>query len=229
MKKTQPDLTSGLGWLGTILTYIKEYGVLNIIRAIILFIIFFLTLKICYDPSFLFETYKTYKETIHQIETTEREKIDREIKLMLPGMLYKYHADRVWIIQCHNGISDWRFGSMRFEMCKEGVESIKEQYLDFPLSWIDLYYYLKEHKTFIGNVEKLKSVDKTLYDRFLKNDVHYVACILVQDEDGQPSGVLGYTWTDETHIQKYEDKIREYLWEDKGTLKSYLKPIIYKF
>lgn len=229
MKKQQPDLTGGLTNLGTILNYIKEYGVLNIIRAIVLFAIFFLTLKICYDPSFLVETYQTYKEAAHKIETEERERVDREIKILLPGMLYKYHADRVWIIQCHNGISDWRFGSMRFEKCREGISSIKEQYLDFPLSWIDLYYYLKENKTFIGSIEELKSVDATLYERFKHNDVHYIACVLIQDESGQPSGVLGYTWTGETNIHNYENKISEYLWEDRGVLKAYLKPITYKF
>ncbi len=95
MKKQQPDLNASLGYLGTILTYIKEYGVLNIIRAIILFVIFFLTLKICYDPAFLFNTYKEYKAAIHQIETEEREEMDKNIRLMLPGLLYKYHADRV--------------------------------------------------------------------------------------------------------------------------------------
>lgn len=228
MAKTQPDIAAGLGWLGTLLQYIKDYGVLNIIRALALFVLLFLTLKICYDPSFLFKTYQEYKNQLHTIETIERTEADKRIKMMLPTYLYKYHSDRVWIIQCHNGISDWRYGSMRFEVCQEGVPSIKEEYEDFHLSWLDLYYYLEDNMIFIGSTEELKSIDATLYHRFVKNGVKYLACIMLQDDSGHPIGVLGHTWTGDITIESFKGKLRDYLIEDRGAIKEYLKPISYK-
>ena len=46
---------------------------------------------------------------------------------------------------------------MRFEKCVNAV-SIKEDYVDFNLTWLDMPFYLKENETFIGSIEDLKLV-----------------------------------------------------------------------
>lgn len=104
----------------------------------------------------------------HVKELHKRTEYDQQIKSLLPVYLYKYHADRVWIIQYHNGIMDWQHGTMRFELCNDEVESIKNQYDDFNLTWINLPYYLKENEVFIGDIVKLDSIDSTLYTQLEK-------------------------------------------------------------
>lgn len=225
MAKTKPDIDSGLSWLERILQLCKEYGVFNILKGLFILIMLSLTLRICYDPSFLFDKYTNYMAQRHAKELHKRTEYDQQIKSLLPVYLYKYHADRVWIIQYHNGIMDWQHGTMRFELCNDEVESIKNQYNDFNLTWINLPYYLKTNEVFIGDIVKLDSIDSTLYTQLKKNNVQYLACTIIKDNSGYPIGVLGVTWKNiPPNIDRLQNKIHNYLIDDRADIKTLIQP-----
>lgn len=224
MAKTKPDIDSGLSWLERILQLCKEYGVFNILKGLFILIMLSLTLRICYNPSFLFDKYTDYMTQRHAKELYERTEYDQQIKSLLPVYLYKYHADRVWIIQYHNGIMDWQHGTMRFELCNDEVESIKNQYNDFNLTWINLPYYLKKNEVFIGDIVKLDSIDSTLYTQLKKNNVQYLACIIIKDNSGYPIGILGVTWKNiPPNIDRLQNKIHNYLIDDRADIKTLIQ------
>lgn len=224
MAKTKPDIDSGLSWLERILQLCKEYGVFNILKGLFILIMLSLTLRICYNPSFLFDKYTDYMTQRHVKELYKRTEYDQQIKSLLPVYLYKYHADRVWIIQYHNGIMDWQHGTMRFELCNDEVESIKNQYNDFNLTWINLPYYLKENEVFIGDIVKLDSIDSTLYTQLKKNDVQYLACTIIKDSSGYPIGILGVTWKNiPPNIDSLQNKIHNYLIDDRADIKTLIQ------
>lgn len=229
MAKTKPDINSGLSWLERILQLCKEYGVFNILKGLFILIMLSLTLRICYNPSFLFDKYTDYMTQRHTKELYERTEYDQQVKSLLPVYLYKYHADRVWIIQYHNGIMDWQHGTMRFELCNDDVESIKNQYNDFNLTWINLPYYLKENEVFIGDMVKLDSIDSTLYTQLKKNDVQYLACTIIKDSSGYPIGILGVTWKNiPPNIDSLQNKIHNYLIDDRADIKTLIQSIYNK-
>lgn len=224
MAKTKPDINSGLSWLERILQLCKEYGVFNILKGLFILIMLSLTLRICYNPSFLFDKYTDYMTQRHTKELYERTEYDQQVKSLLPVYLYKYHADRVWIIQYHNGIMDWQHGTMRFELCNDDVESIKNQYNGFNLTWINLPYYLKENEVFIGDIVKLDSIDSTLYTQLKKNDVQYLACTIIKDSSGYPIGILGVTWKNiPPNIDSLQNKIHNYLIDDRTDIKTLIQ------
>lgn len=224
MAKTKPDIDSGLSWLERILQLCKEYGVFNILKGLFILIMLSLTLRICYNPSFLFDKYTDYMTQRHAKELHKRTEYDQQIKSLLPVYLYKYHADRIWIIQYHNGIMDWQHGTMRFELCNDEVESIKNQYNDFNLTWIDLPYYLKTNEVFIGDMVKLDSIDSTLYTQLKKNNVQYLACTIIKDNSGYPIGILGVTWKNiPPNIDRLQNKIHNYLIDDRADIKTLIQ------
>lgn len=224
MAKTKPDIDSGLSWLERILQLCKEYGVFNILKGLFILIMLSLTLRICYNPSFLFDKYTDYMTQRHAKELHKRTEYDQQIKSLLPVYLYKYHADRVWIIQYHNGIMDWQHGTMRFELCNDEVESIKNQYNDFNLTWINLPYYLKTNEVFIGDMVKLDSIDSTLYTQLKKNNVQYLACTIIKDNSGYPIGILGVTWKNiPPNIDRLQNKIHNYLIDDRADIKTLIQ------
>lgn len=224
MAKTKPDIDSGLSWLERILQLCKEYGVFNILKGLFILIMLSLTLRICYNPSFLFDKYTDYMIQRHAKELHKRTEYDQQIKSLLPVYLYKYHADRVWIIQYHNGIMDWQHGTMRFELCNDEVESIKNQYNDFNLTWINLPYYLKTNEVFIGDMVKLDSIDSTLYTQLKKNNVQYLACTIIKDNSGYPIGILGVTWKNiPPNIDRLQNKIHNYLIDDRVDIKTLIQ------
>lgn len=224
MAKTKPDIDSGLSWLERILQLCKEYGVFNILKGLFILITLSLTLRICYNPSFLFDKYTDYITQRHAKELHKRTEYDQQIKSLLPVYLYKYHADRIWIIQYHNGIMDWQHGTMRFELCNDEVESIKNQYNDFNLTWINLPYYLKTNEVFIGDMVKLDSIDSTLYTQLKKNNVQYLACTIIKDNSGYPIGILGVTWKNiPPNIDRLQNKIHNYLIDDRADIKTLIQ------
>lgn len=224
MAKTKPDIDSGLSWLERILQLCKEYGVFNILKGLFILIMLSLTLRICYNPSFLFDKYTDYMTQRHAKELHKRTEYDQQIKSLLPVYLYKYHADRIWIIQYHNGIMDWQHGTMRFELCNDEVESIKNQYNDFNLTWINLPYYLKTNEVFIGDMVKLDSIDSTLYTQLKKNNVQYLACTIIKDNSGYPIGILGVTWKNiPPNIDRLQNKIHNYLIDDGADIKTLIQ------
>lgn len=224
MAKTKPDIDSGLSWLERILQLCKEYGVFNILKGLFILIMLSLTLRICYNPSFLFDKYTDYMTQRHAKELHKRTEYDQQIKSLLPVYLYKYRADRIWIIQYHNGIMDWQHGTMRFELCNDEVESIKNQYNDFNLTWINLPYYLKTNEVFIGDIVKLDSIDSTLYTQLKKNNVQYLACTIIKDNSGYPIGILGVTWKNiPPNIDRLQNKIHNYLIDDRADIKTLIQ------
>lgn len=216
--KKQPNIDSGLSWLGTLLNYIKQYGVFNIIKATMLLIILSFSLRLCFDPEYIFERYNKFVIEKHNIELQERAELDRQIKNNLPTYLYKYRADRVWIIQYHNGIMDWQHGTMRFELTRSNLEPVQTQYNDFNLTWLNLPYYLKDHNLFVGDLNELQKYDRVLYEQLAKNNVAYLACILIKDNTGKDIGIFGVTWAS---IPKDIDveTIVQRLYTDSGEIK----------
>lgn len=224
MAKIQQDIGEGLNWLGSILKYIKEYGVFKIIKALFLLVMLGLTLRLTYNPMLIFEKYTEYIRERHRTELEKRGEYDKQVKALLPVYLYKYHANRVWILQYHNGVMDWQHGTMRFEICKEDTPSIKDQYNNINLTWLNLPYYLQEHEIFIGNINEIKEIDPTLANQLEKNNITYLACTVIWDSEGHIIGVFGVTWSStEIDITTFKSKIYNYLIEDRTEIKTLIQ------
>lgn len=224
MAKNENEITIGLGWLDTILKTIKKYGVLEIIKALLLLFFVSTTIRICVDPGFLFEAWSEWSKRNHDKELVERNEKDEKLKNTLSQFLYKYHADRVFVIQYHNGTKDWQHGTMRFEKCLPNTVSMKSDYVNFNLTWLDLPFYLKENNLFIGSMSELESVDPVLHSQLINKNVDYLACVLIRNEYGEPQGIFGATWPEtDIDINTRIPKIHDYLLEDKITVKNLIK------
>lgn len=208
----------------TLLNSIKDYGVVNVIKTFMVMIMFGFVVRIMIDPTFLFKAYEQWTRTNHEIELTVREKNDLEVSKRMPVYLYKYHAERVFVVQYHNGISDWRYGSMRFEEHLPGIVPLKYEHSNIHLSWLRLPNYLRSNTLFIGSIEDFKNIDHTLYDSFIKCGTKYIAFINLTDTSGNPVGVFGVSWNKEIDLEYHLPKIKQYLYEDRGTLQNYVQP-----
>lgn len=218
------QITIGLGWLDTILKTIKKYGLLEIVKAMILLMLLSFTVRICIDPSFIFEAWKNWQDKYHDIELVERGTKDSVLKDHFELWVHKYHADRIFLIQYHNGTKDWQHGTMRFEKCVNNAVSIKNDYVDFNLTWLDMPYYLRENDSFVGSMDELKLVDPVLHNQLLPYKVDYIACILVKDETGDAQGIFGCTWPKtDIDISTKMSKIHDYLIEDRIIVRNLTK------
>ena len=83
---------------------------------------------------------------------------------------------------------------------------------------------MKTHTTFIGNLATLEPLDHVLYDRFRKNGIEYLACILLKDDIETPTGILGFTWENMNNIEYEESEIKENLIRYGAIIGQYIKP-----
>lgn len=224
MAKNENEITIGLGWLDTILKTIKKYGVLEIVKALLLLFFVSMTIRICIDPGFIFEAWTEWAKRNHDRELVERNEKDEKLKNTLGQFLYKYHADRVFVIQYHNGTKDWQHGTMRFEKCLPNTVSMKSDYVNFNLTWLDLPFYLKENDLFIGSMDELERIDPVLHSQLLNKNVDYLACVLIRNEYGEPYGIFGATWPEtDIDISTRVSKIHDYLIEDRIVVRNLTK------
>lgn len=221
MENQKPDYNTGFSLLGTILDYAKQHGWLQIFMALIVLPIAFLVIRICYDPGWVLEKVKNYQDEQHVIEQVERIRNDAKINEILPDILYSMNASNTWIIQYHNGRSDWTFGSMRFEFPRDGVVSIKKEFVDVHLSWFLIPQYLWTHRYFIGTIEEMEPIDNCMAKLLEKFKVKYVACIILR-KDNEPLGVLGVVWDNIEEVEYDKDTIRARLNNYAGKLEELL-------
>lgn len=161
-------------------------------------------------------------EERHKTELRIRMEKDERVKGVLPHYLTKYKANRVWIVNYHNGVMDWQHGTMRFELCYK-ANSIKTQYDNFNLTWLNLPFYLRDNEYFIGNVDELEEIDPMLALQFKKNNTYCMACIIIKDTYSYPLGVLGVTWDKEPeNWATIKLEVYKFLLEDRLELRSLL-------
>lgn len=166
---------------------------------ITLILIILLSCRIYYNPNPLFEEYNNYINRKQELELVQRANTDKKIKQLLSIYLNKYQGNRIWIIQYHHiEINDYMYGSMRFELCDKQTKSIKYQYTDFHLSWLNLPDYLRIHDSFIG---KLEEVDPVLSKR---NSTKYIICKLIRDYNNISISIFGISYLD-----KFSSKLLE--------------------
>jgi hypothetical protein len=83
MAEKHDEITLGLRWLDTILKTIKKYGILEIIKAMILLFLLSMTIRVCIDPSFIFKQYEIYRKDFHDKELVARNEKDEQLKTNL--------------------------------------------------------------------------------------------------------------------------------------------------
>ena len=213
------EKTGVLKWLETFVKFIRKYGLWEIVKSMIILMIISFTIYICSNPGMIIEKIEQYSKDKHEIELYNRTEHDAELKKELPFYLNKYHADRVFVIQYHNGTKDWQHGTMRFELCSEHAKSMRHNYDDFNLTWLNMPFYLKDHEYFIGSIDELKNIDSVLYNQLKEYNVEFVAFILLRTKDGMPSGIFGFTWPEVIiDLNTMRDKIHDYLIADRETV-----------
>lgn len=170
---------------------------------ITLILIILLSCRIYYNPSPLFEEYNNYRNQKHELELVQYANIDKKIKQLLSIYLDKYQGNRIWIIQYRVGINDYMHGSMRFELCDKQTKSIKHQYTDFNLNWLNLPNYLRIHDNFIGNLEE---VDPVLS---IRTNTKYIICKLIRDYNNIPIGIFGISYLDKLPNKLLETDLQQ--------------------
>ena len=206
---------TGLNWLDKALGMVEKYKLRTIFKALLIIIIISITVGFISNPTFIFEWYKRWEEDQHTERIEQRLQTNEKIHLACEKLMYKVGADRVMLLELHNGgtnIAGLPFlkASCIYEAMNEGVYPIADQYQQQQLSLIPFSSYLAQHTHWCGDVDELQAIDKTLYYRMVSNGTEHFAAKCIHGVNTPVAFIfVSFKEVPENHdCQKIREEIR---------------------
>lgn len=169
--------------LEKMLRLVVRYGVWNIIKAIMLLVAFIMVMWTATHMDTIFEKVIMKQETkevlYHESVMKHRTEIKPKIDLILKNTLDEMDADRVFVIEMHNGTNSlsglpFVYCEMTYETCKKGIMRVDDEYGSVVLSRYTLPYYMSENSVYCGTVDELEEIDPKLAHRMRDNGTYYI-------------------------------------------------------
>jgi len=197
---------------------VKKYGIWRVIEAIvILTAALYLIHNVSNIPQIVSDVFSHNKQqelVKHDAAIKTRRAIRPEIDDILHRSLSYLNADRVFIMELHNGTNSMSglpfiYGEMTYEDAKTGISHIDEDYVSINLSRFEFPIYLKNNRMFYGTIEELSEIDEKLAMRMKSNEATYIAIISLHGVTNE-LGYFGLTYCNGNKPAD-EESIREQL------------------
>lgn len=181
---------------------IKKHGIWRVIEAIvILSSAVYLVYNVSNIPEIVSDVFSHNKEkelVRHDAAINTRHTIRPEIDDILHRALSYLNADRVFIMELHNGTNNtaglpFIYGEMTYEEAKTGIIHIDEDYVSINLSRFEFPMYLMKNRMFYGSIDDLRKVDDKLAMRMESNEATYIAIISLHGVTNE-LGYFGVTY-----------------------------------
>lgn len=208
----EQKVDKGLGWLDKALNIVDKYKFRTIFKAIIIILIVAATVGFVSNPTYIFEKYKEWSDQQHKELLEKRMKNNEKLHLKAEQLLYRINADRVMILELHNGLENaaglpFSKCSATYEALNVGVKPIADQYQSVNLSLMPFATYLFEKGYWCGNVEDLAQIDRGLYYKMMANETtHFAACVVEGVDNALAFIFVSFKATDDNHKC---DEVRE--------------------
>lgn len=168
---------------------IEKYGWWKIIKATLFMLsLAFILFNIANLKNIVSDVIDEQNESeiiAHDTAMDFRRSIKEEIDGILNNVLTKTNADRVFVLELHNGTNNtaglpFIYAEMTYCAIAENIHHIDEDYINLNLSRFNFPLYLERNKYFYGDIEKLKKVDDKLALRLQSNGAKYIAIMSLQ-------------------------------------------------
>lgn len=174
------NVEKGLNWMDKALGMVEKYKFKTIFKAIFIIILVAMTVGFISNPTCIFEWYQRWEDQQHTERIEQRLQTNEKIHLACEKLMYKVGADRVMLLELHNGgtnIAGLPFlkASCIYESLNDGVYPIADQYQQQQLSLIPFSSYLAQHTHWCGDTDDLEALDRTLFYRMKSNGTEHFA------------------------------------------------------
>lgn len=120
------------------------------------------------------------KLEFHESALQMRKEIKPTVDSLLNRALTILDADRVAIIEMHNGTSNtaglpFLYGEMTYSVNSDSIYSVDNDYVNLNLSRFNFSYFFEKQHIWQGTTEEMAKIDSKLAQRIASNDVTYIA------------------------------------------------------
>lgn len=203
--------------------WVDKYGLLKMIEGLFFLVMTSLCvvfMSAAYRRSIAEAAQYTQNDT-HLLGTEVRYDVSAKINNKLLKMAHSLNADRGFVFEMHNGKENptnlpFNYCDMTYEEIDEthhSVQYINESYENVNMGKYSFPFYLSEHYYFIGDIHSFSEIDKKMGNRFLDDDINYIALIMIKTE--KAIGFLGFTFSEEPEMstEMIHGKIGSYVQE----------------
>lgn len=191
-----------LNLVDPIIKFIKNFGFARTIGYLVVFAC------VTFTAVSIFNIDNTIQNAIDKNQQVQIEAHDRaverryanspKIDQILNEVLYKYGADRVCVVEMHNGTKNvaglpFIYGEMTYEVCREGILPVDADYTQFNLSRLSFPTFMFEHNAFCGGMSDLSRIDEKFAERLLVNNSTYLCGYTLHGSE-TVIGYFGVIW-----------------------------------
>lgn len=173
-----------IGWLERLLKLKKDYGLGNILTAVMLLFITIIMGVVAFKPSVIVEEVQRIQSEQHQKAVDNRIKADPQIREAISELRIELGADRVFIVEAHNGGSNltnlpFLYVDMTYEAIRPGELNLEDEYKNVRLQRYSFCTYLYNNNYFYGSVKDLEVLDPVFSYRIQGDGVNYIGVLVI--------------------------------------------------
>lgn len=178
------NVDKGVSLIERVLGIIKKYSIFDFIKGCAVVLLTAAMIGLISNPTWVFEKYQEWQSKQHVEKLEIRLQNNKKLHILSEKLLYKIDADRVLILELHNGLSSnsglpFAKCSATYEALNDNVQPISDQYQDVNLSLMPFATELFNNHYWYGNTDELQEIDKALSYRMLSNDTsHFAGCVI---------------------------------------------------
>lgn len=176
-----------IGWLERLLKLKKDYGLGNILTAVMLLFITIVMGVVAFKPDIIVEEVQRIQTEQHQKAVDKRIKADPEIRDAITELRVELSADRVFIVEAHNGGSNltslpFLYVDMTYESVRQGEIQLEDEYKNVRLQRYNFCTYIYKNNYFYGSVQDVYEIDPIFSYRIQGDGVKYIAVLAIYGE-----------------------------------------------
>ena len=177
---TQAPTETGnvIGWLERILKLKRDYGLGGILTAIMLLFLTITVGTLAFKPDVFVNQIQKIQAKQHQEAVDRRIQADPQIREALLDLRQALNADRVFIVEAHNGGSNlsnlpFLYVDMTYENVRPGMPLLEEEYKNVRLQRYGFCTFLYNNNFWSGTLDELAEVDQAFSMRLRGDEVNH--------------------------------------------------------
>lgn len=219
-----------LNWMEKVAAFLTKYGIKNLFVSIMILFMTIIVGYYAFNPGVIVDKINQVQIDKHNNAVKARLEADPQIRTYLVSLRNEIGADRVYVLETHNGGSNlanlpFLYVDLTYAEPNTSLSWLEEEYKNLRLSrypWANEIYV---NGYWFGPIEDIRDVDPELYYRLQKENVKYMGMMMMYGKDAMPSGTLGLVFSGDNNcptrtqalqaLQKYTTMIAVLLANDK--------------
>lgn len=185
MEEKRKNVDSIIKWMGDVANLVTNHGAWKLLSSTMVLCVCIFMITVTLNPGFILDKIEDYTTKIAQDKKAWREKNDPIIQSEMKNAMYHLGANRVSVMEFHNGKSNpgglgFYYVDMTYEVCSEGHFNIANQYVNVNLSLLNIPTILYREGYWYGTTDELRKTDPMLANMIERNGTKWIALLLLE-------------------------------------------------